>query len=324
MKNLFKRLAQALLVLRLILAALALWKREEVTRLLAVNTLFDDARIVENFSHMDRMFLTRSLPRGVGPASALPPGPAATLTPQAQAWIKDRAITGLVILKGGQLVHEIYYLGTGPDDRRISWSMAKSVLSCLFGVVMAEGKITSLDDQVVKYVPALKGSAYDGATLCVKRSVHPDAIAILAGGGTGGGVRLGYGHDPAEVAESQRQRAERRPASFPLLSDPEPMAALWTVTMHGALMSLADDSTLLVGHAGLIADRAGTIAAVAKHLGVATNPAALRNFAEWHVRPELYRARVGRGVRGIWPREAAVTAAMPEARPWLARLGLAV
>ena len=74
MKNLFKRLAQALLVLRLILAALALWKREEVTRLLAVNTLFDDARIVENFSHMDRMFLTRSLPRGDGPASALPPG----------------------------------------------------------------------------------------------------------------------------------------------------------------------------------------------------------------------------------------------------------
>jgi len=43
--------------------------------------------------------------------------------------------------------------------------MAKSYLSALFGVVYAEGKIASLDDPVVKYVPELAGTAYDGATV---------------------------------------------------------------------------------------------------------------------------------------------------------------
>jgi CubicO group peptidase (beta-lactamase class C family) len=81
------------------------------------------------------------------------------------AWIKDRAITGLVVLKGGKLVHESYYLGTGPDDLRISWSVAKSFLSALFGVIMAEGAIGSLDDQVVQYAQGLKGSAYEGARI---------------------------------------------------------------------------------------------------------------------------------------------------------------
>ena len=163
MRTALKRLLQAMAVLILILAGAALWKREEVTRLMAVNSLFDAGRIVQNFSHMDALFLTRPLSRGDGPVSPLPAGPPAALSPAATEWIKARAVTGLVILKDGHLVHESYYLGTGPDDLRISWSMAKSVLSALFGVVMAEGKIASLDDPVTKYAPSLTGSAYDGA-----------------------------------------------------------------------------------------------------------------------------------------------------------------
>lgn len=165
MRTVAKRLSQALAVLILVLAAAALWKREEFTRLMAVNSLFDEGRIVQNFSHIDTLFLTGPLQRGDGPVSPLPHGPAAALSPEAAAWMKTRAVTGLVILKDGQLVHESYYLGTGPDDLRISWSMAKSVLAALFGVVMAEGKIASLDDTVTKYAPSLIGSAYDGATI---------------------------------------------------------------------------------------------------------------------------------------------------------------
>lgn len=165
MRKFLKRAGQVLLVLVLVLAALAFWKREEVTRLLAVNTLFDADRIVQNFSHMDRMFRTRPLSRGDGPVSPLPPGPAATLSPEVQAWLAERAATGLVILKNGQLVHESYYQGTGAEDLRISWSMAKSVLSMLLGQALAEGKIASLNDPVTKYAPSLAGSAYDGATV---------------------------------------------------------------------------------------------------------------------------------------------------------------
>ena len=165
MPRLLRRLMQILGVLILIAAAAALWKRDEIARLLAVTSRFEAENIVGNFSHMDALFLTRPLSRGAGPVSPLPPGPAAELSPEAAQWIKDRAVTGLVMLKNGQLVHESYYLGTGPEDLRISWSVAKSFLAALFGIVNAEGAFGSLDDPVTRYAPALTGSAYDGATI---------------------------------------------------------------------------------------------------------------------------------------------------------------
>lgn len=160
-----KRILKGLLVVAVLLAAAAVWKREEITRLMAVNALFSPDRIVQNFSHMDQLFLTRPLSRGEGPVSPLPPGAPFALPAEAEAWIKARSVTGLVILKDGQLRHESYYLGTGPDDLRISWSVAKSFLAALFGVLEAEGAFGSLDDQVTVYAPSLKGSAYDGATI---------------------------------------------------------------------------------------------------------------------------------------------------------------
>lgn len=160
------RLALRLALLAiLLLAATALWKREEIARLMAVNSLFAPETIVQNFSHMDDLFLTRALSRGDGPVSPLPQGPQATLPPEVTDWIAQRSVTALVILKDGQIVHESYHQGTGPDDLRISWSVAKSFLSALFGIVLAEGHIDSLDDPVTKYVPALAGTAYDGTTI---------------------------------------------------------------------------------------------------------------------------------------------------------------
>ena len=157
--------------LRLILLALlvaiglGIWKREEVMRLWAVNSLFDEGRIVGNFSNMDRAFLTAAVPRGAGPVSDLPTGPQATLPEATAAWITERAVTSLVVLKDGQIVHESYHLGTDPQDLRIGWSIAKSYVSAFFGVLLAEGKIASLDDPVIRYAPNLTGSAYDGASI---------------------------------------------------------------------------------------------------------------------------------------------------------------
>jgi CubicO group peptidase (beta-lactamase class C family) len=161
-----RRVLRVLVVLLLVAAAAAVWKRQELMRLHAVVTLFDAPRIVDNFSHMDRAFVTVPLPRGDGPVFPLPEG-AQWTPPQAVAdWIAARSVTGLVVLKGGAVVHESYYLGTGPDDRRISWSMAKSYLSMLLGILRAEdGVLPDLDVQVVEVVPELAGTAYDGVTL---------------------------------------------------------------------------------------------------------------------------------------------------------------
>ncbi len=156
---------RVLAVLALLALAAGLWKREEIARLMAVNTLFDEARIVTNFSHMDRAFLTVPVPRGDGPVSPLPQGSPADLPPDVAEWIAARSVTALVVLKDGEVVHESYHLGTDPEDRRISWSVAKSYLSALLGTLVADGTIPDLDAPVTQYAPLLAGSAYDGASI---------------------------------------------------------------------------------------------------------------------------------------------------------------
>ena len=174
MARILRMAAKGLGIIVLLAAAVALWKRDEITRLMAVNSLFAPENIVFNFSNVDELFFHRTLSRGTGPVSDLPLGPTVELTPDAQQWVTDRAITGLVILKDGRIVHESYFQFTKADDRRISWSVAKSFLSVLFGIVQAEGAIASLDDPVTKYAPELAGSAYDGA------SVH-DVLTMSSG-----------------------------------------------------------------------------------------------------------------------------------------------
>ncbi|MDV4145815.1 serine hydrolase domain-containing protein [Shimia sp. FJ5] len=165
MRTFGKWLGRILLLLIVTAVVLYIWKREEITRLLAVNSLFSEEKIVHNFSNMDTLFLTTPVDRGAGPVSPLPEGPAMTLPEGSADWIDARSVTALVVLKDGALVHESYHLGTAPEDRRISWSVAKSYLSALFGVIYDEGHIDSLDDPVTKYAPSLKGGAYDGATI---------------------------------------------------------------------------------------------------------------------------------------------------------------
>ncbi len=165
MRRFLKWTFRGLLLLGVVILAVGLWKREEISRLFAVNSLFSEEKIVNNFSHMDQAFLTVEVPRGNGPTSPLPYGPDKALPEGADAWTEERSLTSLLVLKDGQIVHESYYKGTGAEDRRISWSVAKSYLSALVGVLLAEGAIESIEDPVTKYAPQLAGGAYDGATL---------------------------------------------------------------------------------------------------------------------------------------------------------------
>ena len=165
MKRVLKWAGRGLLALVLASTVIGVWKRAEITRLYGVVTLFDQGNIVQNFSHMNDLFFNAPMPRGDGPVSALPQGAPYELTAAAQDWIVARSVTGIVILKDGQLGHESYYLGTGPDDLRISWSLSKSFIASLVGILLADGTIDSIDAPLTQYAPELIGSAYDGATL---------------------------------------------------------------------------------------------------------------------------------------------------------------
>lgn len=161
-----RRRALRLLAAALVVAlAAAAWKAEELRRLWVVTTLFDAGRIVANFSHMDAAFLTVPVDRGTGPVSPLPAGEAFVPPPELEAWIAARAVTGIVILADGRLRYEAYFHGTGPQDRRISWSLAKSFLSALLGTLVADGTIPDLAAPVTDYAPGLAGSAYEGARI---------------------------------------------------------------------------------------------------------------------------------------------------------------
>lgn len=167
-----RRIGFGIALLALVAAAAALVWREPLLRLHRVNTLFAEDRIVGNFSGMGAMFHTAPIPRS-GPVRALPAaprplperfaGPDGPL--ETAAFLERTATTSLLVLRAGAIEHEDYRLGTGPEDLRISWSVAKSVLATLIGIALDEGAIRSLDDPVTDYAPALKGSAYDGATL---------------------------------------------------------------------------------------------------------------------------------------------------------------
>jgi CubicO group peptidase (beta-lactamase class C family) len=78
----------------------------------------------------------------------------------------DRTYTNaLIIVKHGKIVTEIYRNETDETTHFISFSMAKSITSILIGLAVADGHIHSIDDEITRYVPELKDSAYDGVTI---------------------------------------------------------------------------------------------------------------------------------------------------------------
>lgn len=81
------------------------------------------------------------------------------------AFMKANRVSGLIAIKDGEVVLEKYALGRKPTDRWTSFSVAKSVTSILMGVAIKDGFIKSEYDQVVRYLPELKGTAYDGVSL---------------------------------------------------------------------------------------------------------------------------------------------------------------
>ncbi|MGJ8598110.1 serine hydrolase domain-containing protein [Sulfitobacter sp.] len=165
MRTFGKWVLRIFLVLVLAVVFVGFWHRDRITRLLAVNSLFSEEKIVNNFSHMDAAFLVTPVSRGNGPTAELSYGADADLPEQVMGWTEARDVTALLVLKDGKIVHESYYKGTEPDDLRISWSVAKSYLSALVGVLLEDGTIASIDDPVVQYAPTLKGGAYDGASI---------------------------------------------------------------------------------------------------------------------------------------------------------------
>ena len=95
----------------------------------------------------------------------LPPGPPLALAVDVNAFMAGQRSAALLIVQGGRLRLERYGLGFDGDGRWTSFSVAKSFTSTLAGAAVRDGFIHSLDDKVSRYIPEMKGSAYDDVSV---------------------------------------------------------------------------------------------------------------------------------------------------------------
>ena len=79
-------------------------------------------------------------------------------------YLEQADVQGFLVLKDNQIVYEKYLHGSAPDDRFLSMSVEKSIVSVLFGTAVDEGKI-NVNDPVTKYLPDLADGAYKDCTV---------------------------------------------------------------------------------------------------------------------------------------------------------------
>jgi CubicO group peptidase (beta-lactamase class C family) len=80
-------------------------------------------------------------------------------------YLARQRIMGLMIIKDGVIQVERYQYDRTPDQRFLSNSMAKSIVSLAVGLALEEGKIASLDDRADRYVPRMGGTLYGETTI---------------------------------------------------------------------------------------------------------------------------------------------------------------
>ena len=145
---------------------------ERLIRVYRAMNLFERDRIVSNFRSMETMFEAVPVRRG-GDDSSLE-GEPADLPPTYEfdgetkdlvRFLDDTWTTGLVVLREDKIVFEEYYRGNSATSKTISWSVAKSFVSAMIGIAVAEGDIADIHQPVTDFVPILTSTGYDGVSI---------------------------------------------------------------------------------------------------------------------------------------------------------------
>jgi len=273
------------------------------------------------------------------------------------AWLAETWATSLVVVHGGEVVHEWYADGHGPQTLLLGASMTKSVLG-----VLVERSL-DLDAAVVNLVPELAGSGYAGTRVrdlltmtsgvdWVEDHRDPEGLAtrlvaaFTAGGdsrsllrevgpGVAPGTRWTYCTADSQVLDWARERATGLPFA-------EALSALWREAgcTRDAVVAL-DDAGVAMAGGGLAAsarDWARLVPLVAPDAarpahpftGVGRLPSTITSFAGfgrhwWPMDDEGHRVTAD-GSRGQFActdlRSGAVvvkTSLWPYADPWVDR-----
>jgi CubicO group peptidase (beta-lactamase class C family) len=121
------------------------------------------------FLHVRELARTARIRRGDGPVRALPSAPrdlgsvpvgATTFA----ASLAETYVDGICVVHDGAVVFEHYTDGMRADDTHLLMSVSKSLTATLIGVLAGEGTLDP-GAAVTEYVPALRGTAWEGCTL---------------------------------------------------------------------------------------------------------------------------------------------------------------
>jgi CubicO group peptidase (beta-lactamase class C family) len=124
---------------------------------------WDQAQRDANFPHMEEHF------PGTTAKASPHPYPLRSGKPLklegVDAFMAANNTAGLIVVQDGRIRLERYARGYSRAGRYTSFSVAKSLTSTLVGAAIRDGFITSVDDPLTRYIPALAGSAYDGVSI---------------------------------------------------------------------------------------------------------------------------------------------------------------
>jgi len=145
----------------------------DMERALTVANLFKGGEQYEKFNRMSEIFphVTVAAPKNasefeVGEPIELPSGFSFRgRNYDAEEFLAETDTAALLVLQGGKIRSENYWLTGGRDVQWLSMSVAKSFTSALVGLAVEDGFIEDIEDPITKYVPSLKGSGYDGARI---------------------------------------------------------------------------------------------------------------------------------------------------------------
>ena len=185
-----------------------------------------------SFQNISKILPTEFVSRGAGPVFPLAyqrtgllqqsfTAPDSTGAPL-QRILKDIGVDGFIFLKDGVVQTEAYFNGFGPTRRHIGFSVTKSLVGSLMGILVYEGRV-DLAQTVAHYLPELAGSGYGDATI---RQVLDMTTNVV------------WNHDRADPTSqvdlnSRAGGFQSRPADFPYRNTLEFLQSVEKAGTHG-------------------------------------------------------------------------------------------
>jgi CubicO group peptidase (beta-lactamase class C family) len=132
----------------------------------------DHAHSAASFRHADRIFSTSTVRAPASPRLLHVAAEELAVTYEVggvvyslEDFVARTGSTGVLVLRGPEILFERYAQGAGPGSRLVSFSVAKSITVTLLAMVLGADFEAKLDDPIDRHLPQVRGSGYEGVPI---------------------------------------------------------------------------------------------------------------------------------------------------------------